>query len=72
MSDLKQCTDHLSVATDDSRSLRRSTALADHADPLEGKPEGSRTKRSTFLEDFTVEHSLSGLQITSIQLAGSF
>jgi hypothetical protein len=74
MSVLKQCSaeDHFSDASNKSRSLHRPSARTDHADPLERKPEEPWTKRSTFLEDFTVEHTLSELQIASIEMPGSF
>jgi hypothetical protein len=74
MSVLKQCDaqDHLSVVRDKSRNLHGQIARPDHADPLEIKPGKPRTNRSIFLEDFIVEHSLHGLQITSIEIAGSF
>lgn len=74
MSVLKQCdtNDHLSVARNKSHSLHRRTARTDHADPLEIKPERPWANRSIFLEDFIVEHSLPGYQITSIEMSGSF
>ena len=36
------------------------------------RPDGPWTDRLTFLEDFTREHSLSRLQLTSIEISGSF
>jgi hypothetical protein len=45
---------------------------ADGANSSEIKPNGPWASRLTFVEDFTVEHSLPGLQITSIEISGSF
>jgi hypothetical protein len=63
---------HLSVGSNKSGSLHRRAARADKANPLEITPERPRASRLTFVEDFTLEHSLPGLQITSIAMAGSF
>jgi len=66
MSVLRECDarDHLPVARNKIPHLRRRTTRPDDANPLEIKPEEPRTSRSVFLEDFIVEHSLPGLQIT--------
>jgi hypothetical protein len=74
MSILKQCDakDRLSVARNKNRRLHRRTVRHDHAEPSEIKPNKPWMNRSIFLEDFVVEHSLHGLQVTSIEMAGSF
>lgn len=73
MSVLTQCDamDHLSVACNTSRSLHRQ-ALADKDNPFEIGSERPRAENSTFAEDFMLEHSLRGRQITSNEMAGSF
>jgi len=73
MNVLRQCgaKDHLPVAGN-SRQLHRRIARPDNPDTLEIEPETLRTNRSVFLEDFIVEHSLAGLQIAPIEMAGSF
>jgi len=74
MSVLRQCDAkyHLLVARDKSRHSHRRITRPDDANPLEIKPDEHRTNRSVFLEDFIVEHSLPDLQITPIEMAGSF
>ena len=42
------------------------------ADSSEIKSDGLWADRLIFVEDFTREHSLPGLQITSIEFSGSF
>ncbi len=64
--------DYLSAPGTPSRSLLRRTPTAHYVRALELKPEISWAKRPAFLEDFIVEHSLPGLEITSIEMAGSF
>jgi len=73
MSVLIQCDakDYLSVNRNKRRSLHRQ-GLADKANPPEIASERPRAVRSTFLEDFTMEHSLHGLQIASVAMAGTF
>jgi hypothetical protein len=45
---------------------------ADRANPSEIKPDRPRASRLTFVEDFTLEHSLPGLHIASFELSGCF
>jgi hypothetical protein len=73
MSVPKQCDakDHLSVARNKSRSLHR-RALADKASPFKIASERPPAEKSNFAEDFIMEHSLPGLQITSNEMVGSF
>ena len=42
------------------------------AKPAKIKPDRPCGTRLTFVEDFTLEHSLHGLHITSIEISGSF
>ena len=44
----------------------------DVADSLETRPDGPRTSRLTFVEDFLLEHSAPGGCIASIEISGSF
>lgn len=46
--------------------------LTPRADCLESETQQTRATRLPFLEDFTFEHSLHGLQITPIEHAGIF
>jgi hypothetical protein len=45
---------------------------ADRANPSEIKPDGPPASTLTFVEDFTREHALRGLHITSIEISGNF
>jgi len=73
MSVLKQCDahDHLSLGLNKSRVLSR-RALADKAKPFQIASERHQAEGSTFAEDFTMEHSLRGVRISSVEVAGSF
>jgi hypothetical protein len=73
MSVLKQSgtQDHLSVALITSRTLSR-RPLADKADPFKIASERTRAEESRFAEDFTMEHSFRGRQISSVQMVGNF
>ena len=44
----------------------------DVAHSSETKPDGPRTSRLTFVEDFLLEHSAPGGRIASIEISGSF
>jgi hypothetical protein len=44
----------------------------DRTNSSEIKPDGPWASRLTFVEDFTLEHSLPGLHTTSIEISGSF
>jgi len=74
MSILKKCDakNHLSASRNRSRHSFRPPGQADRAKPSEIKPDGPRASRLTFVEDFTREHSLPGVHITSIEISGSF
>jgi hypothetical protein len=67
--DAKNC---LSASRNKIRHSLRPVGHADRANPSEFKPGGPRASRLTFVEDFTREHSLFGLHITSIEISGSF
>jgi hypothetical protein len=71
---LKKCDakNRLSANRNQSRHSFRPVGQADRANPSEIKPDGPRASRLTFVEDFTLEHSLPGLYITSIEISGSF
>ena len=45
---------------------------ANRANSAEIKPDGPWASRLTFVEDFTLEHSLPGMQITSIEISRCF
>jgi hypothetical protein len=68
-SDVKK---HLSASRNEIGHSFRPVSEADRANHLETKPDRKWTGRLTFFEDFTLEHSLHGLQITSIETAGIF
>ncbi len=74
MSLLKKCDpdNRQSARPDKSRPLFGPVGHARSADSSEIKPDGPWSDRLTFIEDFTLEHSLSGLGITSIEISGSF
>ena len=55
-----------------SRHSLKPVGQADRAKPSEIKPDGPRASRLTFVEDFTLEHSLPGVHITSIEISGIF
>ena len=74
MSLLKKCDakNRLSASRNQSRHSFKPVEQADRANPSEIKPDGPPTSRLNFVEDFTLEHSLLGLHITSIEISGSF
>jgi hypothetical protein len=71
---LKKCDgkDLLSASRNKSLHSLRPVGQADRANPSEIKPDGTRASRLTFVEDFTLEHSLPGVDITSIKISGFF
>jgi hypothetical protein len=73
MSVLKKCDTqvHLLVSRKQDRSLFRQ-ALSDQADPFEIASQRYPAEESAFAEDFMTEHSLRGVQINSMEMAGSF
>jgi hypothetical protein len=62
----------LCADSEKSRYWPRKVGLALTADCSEIKPGKPQATRLTFLEDFTLEHCLHGLRITTIELAGIF
>jgi len=62
----------LSASRNKGRHSLRPAGKADKANPSEIKPDGRRASRLTFIEDFTREHSLPGVHITSIEISGIF
>jgi hypothetical protein len=74
MSLLKKCDakERLSARRNKNRRSFMPVEQSDRANPSEIKPDGPRASRLTFVEDFTLEHSLLGLHITSIEISGSF
>jgi hypothetical protein len=74
MSILKKCDakNRLSASRNKSRHSSTPEGQADIANPSEVKQDGPRASRLTFVEDFTREHSLSGVHITSFEISGSF
>ncbi len=62
----------LSASRNKSRHSFKPAGQADRANPSVIKPDGPRASRPTFVEDFTREHSLLGLHITSIEISGIF
>lgn len=73
MSVLKKCDtqDHLLVGRNQDRSLLRQ-ASADQANPFEIASGRYPADESAFAEDFMTEHSRRGVQINSMEMAGSF
>ena len=71
---LKKCdaNDRPPASRNKFRPSFRPVGQAHRANPSEMKPHGPLAGRLTFGEDFTREHSLPGLQITSIEFSGSF
>lgn len=55
-----------------SRSSFRLSGQGHRASLQESKPDRSWPGKQTFIEDFTGEHSLPGLQVSSIGISGSF
>lgn len=64
--------DPLFASRNKSRSSFRRATRADGPKPLEIALEAVAASRLTFVEDFTLEHSLPSLQIASFEMAGSF
>ena len=62
----------LPASRNQSQPSFRPMRLVERVNPIKINPDGLRASRLTFVEDFTLEHSLSGLQITSIEISGSF
>jgi hypothetical protein len=62
----------LSASRNKSRHSFRPARQADRTNPSEIKQDEPRATRLTFAEDFTREHSLPDLYITSIEISGSF
>ena len=71
---LKKCdaNNRLPVSRSKSWPSFRPVRQADRVNPPEIKPDGLWATRRTFVEDFTREHSLSGLHFTSIEVSGNF
>jgi hypothetical protein len=71
---LRKCdaNDHLSASRNMSRRSFWPTVRTDKANPPEIKPDKLRTSKLTFIEDFTLEHSLSGRQFAPIEISGIF
>ena len=71
---LKKCdvNNRLPASRNKSRPSFRPVGQAHRANPSEMKPHRPWAGRRTFVEDFTREHSLPCLQITSIEISGSF
>ena len=74
MSLLKQrnATNRLIASLNQGRQSFRLGGQADRANPSEIKPDEPRASGLTFVEDFTLEHSLPGLHIASFELSGCF
>lgn len=62
----------ISPSPERSRHFSRSVRQALKADCSKIKPDEPGITRLTFLQDFTLEHSLQGLRITTIEIAGIF
>jgi len=67
---------HLSAGSNTCRHSPRPVGQAARAhlraNSFEIEPDGTRAGKLTFAEDFTREHSLSGLRVASIGISGSF
>jgi hypothetical protein len=70
----KKCETHnpLSVDSEKSRHPSSNVVQAPKASRSEITPGGRQATRLTFLEDFSIEHSVRGLRITTIEIAGIF
>jgi len=68
----RDANNRLTRSRNKSRPLFRPVRRAHRANPSEMKPDRPWVGRLTFFEDFTREHSLPGLQITSIEISGNF
>ena len=74
MSLLKKCDvkNRLSASPNESRHSFRPVRQADRANSSEIKPDRPWASRVTFVEDFSLEHSLPGLHMSLIEISGSF
>lgn len=74
MSLLKKCdvNNRLPVSCNKSRLSFRPAGLGGSANSSVIKPDGPRSGKWTFVEDFTREHSLPGLHFISIEISGCF
>ena len=61
-----------SADSEKNRHASRNVAHVPKADRSEITPDRIQATRSTFVEDFSLEHSLRGLRITTIEIAGVF
>jgi hypothetical protein len=61
-----------SASRNQSRDSFRPAGQASRTNTLEIKPDGRWAGKLTFVEDYTLEHSLPGRHITSIEISGSF
>jgi hypothetical protein len=61
-----------SASRNESPHTFRPVGQAGRANSSEIKPDGPRAGRLTFVEDFTLEHSLPGLHIASIEISDSY
>jgi hypothetical protein len=61
-----------SLVPQESRQSFDGAELAVRINSTQIKRAEQGTGKRTFLEDFTLEHSLSDTQVTSLELAGSF
>jgi hypothetical protein len=70
----KKCNanNRLPASPNNSRQSSRPVGLVGRANSSDVWPDRSRAVRLTFFEDFTLEHSLLGGHITSIEIAGIF
>ena len=62
----------LPKSPDKSRNSFRPVGEAGRTNSSEIKPDRPRVGRLTFFEDFTLEHTLHGVHLTSIEMAGIF
>jgi len=62
----------LSVDSEKGRHLSGNVGQVPAADRSEITPGKLQATRLTFLEDFSLEHSLRGLRIATIEIAGIF
>ncbi len=74
MSILKKCDakNRLSASRNKSQHSFMPVGQADRATFSAIKPDGPQASRLTFVEDYTREHSLPGLHVTSLEISGSF
>jgi hypothetical protein len=60
------------MSRNQSRTSFSRAGQAVRTDSSEIEPDRARAGRRTFLEDFTGEHSVHGVRLTSIEVSGSF